>query len=339
MGAVTAAAIMPAMSAQAADVKCEIDRPVKFAGLNWASNSFHVAVAGFIMEKGYGCRYTSVPGSTLPLTNGLGKGDVDVMMELWKDNVRDAWEKITKRGTAKELKGASIPDAIQGWFVPRYMVEGDTKRGIKAVAPDLKTVQDLKKYKALFKDPEQPSKGRFYNCMIGWGCEKINTKKLVAYELTKDFTNFRPGSGTALAAAIASAYKRGKPVVAYYWGPTWVLGKYDMVMLKEPAFDKEKWAKLIASKTGKGLQATAYPVVKILVAVNSKFAKSAPKLVSFLEKYQTSGKTVDAALVYMRDNRDRTGKRAAADFLKNNEAIWSKWVPADVAARVKAALK
>ena len=96
----------------------------------------------------------------------------------------------------------------------------------------------------------------------------------MAYKLLGDYTNFQPGSGAALAAAIGSAFKRGKPIVFYYWGPTWVLGKYDVVMLKEPPFDKAKWDKLDKSKDGKGLEATAYPTIKVYVAANRKFAVS-----------------------------------------------------------------
>jgi glycine betaine/proline transport system substrate-binding protein len=40
----------------------------------------------------------------------------------------------------------------------------------------------------------------------------------------------------------------------------------------------------------------------------------------------------------MRENKDKTGANAAAAFLKAHPDIWTKWVPADVAARVKAAL-
>ena len=79
----------------------------------------------------------------------------------------------------------------------------------------------------------------------GWGAEVINSKKLKAYGLEGEFTNFRPGTGAALSAAIASAYKRKKPVLYYYWGPTWVLGKYDGVMLEEPKYDEKVWDDLI----------------------------------------------------------------------------------------------
>ena len=38
-----------------------------------------------------------------------------------------------------------------------------------------------------------------------------------------------PGSGAALAGSIARAYERQQPWFGYYWSPTPVLGKYDMV--------------------------------------------------------------------------------------------------------------
>ena len=67
-------------------------------------------------------------------------------------------------------------------------------------------MRDLARYKHLFRDPEEPAKGRFYNCILGWNCEVVNTNKLKAYGLDGHFTNFRAGTGAALAAAIASNF-------------------------------------------------------------------------------------------------------------------------------------
>ncbi len=215
--------------------------------------------------------------------------------------------------------------------MPRYLVEGPD-----AKAPNLKAVADLPKHKALFKDPEEPSKGRFYNCILGWGCEVVNTNKLKSYGLNAHYTNFRPGTGAALAAAIASNYKRKKPFVAYYWGPTWVLGKYDMVMLKEPAYEKATWLKLAETKGAS--PATAYPIVEVTVGVNTEFQKAAPKLVDFLTEYETTNKMVSEALAYMQDTKGATAEDAAANFLKTREEVWTAWVPADVVPLVKASL-
>ena len=316
--------------------KCELDRPVVFAAFDWDSNAFHTALARFIMEVGYGCRTDAIPGSTLPLLAGMARGDIDVAMEVWKDNVTAPWTKGVKAGKLAEL-GVNFPDAVQGWFIPRYLRDGDPARGIKPLAPGLRRVQDLRKYKALFRDPEEPDKGRFYNCILGWSCEKVNTRKLRAYGLDAYFTNFRPGTGAALAAVIASRYKRGKPFVAYYWGPSWVLGRYDLVMLEEPPYNEKDWLGLAARDDYP--RAVAYPVVKVVIGVNTRFKAAAPKLIAFLTRYETTNAMISKALAGMAGSHGDSATDAAIRFLKTRADVWTKWVPPDVAARVKAGLK
>lgn len=298
-----------------------------FGDLDWDSNRFHTDVAAFILEKGYGCEVDRIPGSTTPLITALGKGDIDVVMEVWKQNILDAWGKLEKEGAVK-LLGVNFPDAVQGFYVPTYMIKGDQKRGIKPTAPELKSVFDLKKYKQLFSDPEQPEKGRFYNCILGWSCEDVNTKKLKAYQLEEDFTNFKPGTGAALAAAIAAKYERGEPFLSYYWGPTWILGKYDLTLLEEPAYDEKIWKAFNSGEDPS--KAVEYPVIKIYIGANVKWANANPEAVSFLKKYRTSNKLVSQALAYMQEKEGRSTKDAALHFLKTKTDLWKSWVPENV---------
>ena len=330
-----AAALLFAFLYTAPAGACEIGRPVVFAGLDWESNAFHTALARFILHHGYGCDTEVIPGSTLPLLTGMARGDIDVTMEIWIDNITVPWTEAVKKGQVMSA-GTNFPDAIQGWFVPRYMIEGDAARGIEAMAPGLHAVTDLPRYKNLFRDPEEPDKGRFYNCILGWACEVVNTNKLAAYGLDKYFTNFRPGAAAALAAAITSAYKRGKPFLAYYWGPTWLLGAYDLVMLDEPPYDREAW--LAFSASPKTAPPTAYPTVEVVVGVNSAFAREAPELLRFLSAYETSNQMVSEALAFMETQRGASAGDAALHFLQTRSDIWSQWVPDDVAARVRAVL-
>ncbi len=306
---------------------CELDRPIVFAGMDWQSNAFHTAVAQRILEHGYGCETDVLPGTTIPLLQGVAQGDIDVVMEVWKDNVTEVWNRGLRRGQVVEL-GTNFPDAVQGWYVPRYLIEGDGAR-----APNLKAVSDLPAHKTLFTDPEEPDKGRFYNCIAGWNCEVINSAKLKAYGLEDHFTNFRPGTGAALAAAIASAYVRQQPIVTYYWGPTWVLGKYDMVMLEEPDYDAAVFTTLATATDPEA--ATAYPIVEVVIGANRRFAEAAPDLVAFFERYETDAALVSEALAYMQD----TGAEGAADhFLKTRTDVWATWIESAIAEKIIAAL-
>lgn len=62
-------------------------RPVVFADPGWDSVRFHNAVAQLVAEKVYGLKTEILYGST-PITQAaLVRGDADVNMELWTDNV------------------------------------------------------------------------------------------------------------------------------------------------------------------------------------------------------------------------------------------------------------
>ena len=59
--------------------------------------------------------------------------------------------------------------------------------------PGLVSVSDLPEYVELFSDPEDPSKGVIFNCIIGWQCEKINRAKWHAYGLFDTYNMVEPG--------------------------------------------------------------------------------------------------------------------------------------------------
>ena len=318
-------------AARAEEPACEIDRPVMFGGLDWDSNAFHTELARIILERGYGCETDVLPGSTLPLITGLGQGDIDVLMEVWRDNVTEPWNEALEAGTAVSL-GTNFPDAVQGWYVPRYVIEGDPARGIEPMAPDLRSVSDLKDHWQLFRDPEVPTKGRFYNCILGWSCEEQSTRKLKGYGLDRTYTNFRPGTGAALAAAIASAYERGEPIVAYYWGPTWVLGAFDLVKLDEPAYSEEAWNAFNADPERR--PPVAFPTVEVIIGANAAFAERAPEVATFLRNYETTGQMVSEALAYMQQHEGATARDAAFHFIETRGDVWRQWVSAEIAARV-----
>ncbi len=308
---------------------CEVARPVRMADLDWESNAFHVAVARFILEKGYGCAVETVPGSTLPLLQAMARGDVDVTLEIWADNMAEALEALRASGRI-DLTGVNYADAEQGWYVPRYLVEGGS-----APAPGLKAVTDLPRYKFLFRDREEPDKGRFYNGVTGWTSARINTAKLQAYGLSRDFTNVRAYTSDDLEAAVAAAYRQERPILYYGWSPSWISGTFDGVRLAEPAFDAAAWQRFLTSDPPE--RPTAYPATRVLTAVNADFARAAPRLRAFVAAYRTDAALVSHALTVMR--KSSGAEAAARDFLRTRADVWRPWLPAEVAERVDAALR
>ena len=176
--------------------------PVHFGDITWESGSLITEVLRLITEKGYDVATDTLPGSTVSLEAALAKNDIQVIGEEWAGR-SPVWIKAEAEGKVLGL-GDIVKNASEGWWVPEYVIKGDPARGIKPLAPDLRRVTDLPRYKEVFKDPEAPTKGRFLNSPIGWTSEVVNKQKLRAYGLEDSYVNFRSGSGAALDAEISS---------------------------------------------------------------------------------------------------------------------------------------
>lgn len=321
--------ILGSVGCAGTEQKATDDKPTLVLGdAGWDSMRFHNDVARIIIEKGYGYKTDIKMGSTPITFTGLRQGDIDIYMEAWSDNISEYPEALEK-GDILELS-LNFGDNRQGLYVPRYVIEGDSEKGIEALAPDLKSIYDLPKYWKLFKDPEDETKGRIYGAIPGWLVSEQLAEKVKNYGLNENYNLFRPGSDTALSSSIVKAIEEGKPWLGYYWEPTWVIGKYDMVLLEEPSFDINKWKE--------GDYKCAFPSCQVTVCVNKDMLEKAPDVVEFLKKYETSSELTSEALAYMQDNNAST-EDTAKWFLKNNKDMWNEWVPEDVVKSVEAFLK
>jgi glycine betaine/proline transport system substrate-binding protein len=309
--------------------------PIHFADLNWESGSLITELLRYIVEHGYQLPTDTLPGTTITLETALAKNDIQVIAEEWAGR-SPVWVKAEADGQVAAL-GDTVKGATEGWWVPAYVIKGDAARGIKPLAPDLRSVSDLPRYKDVFKDPETPDKGRFLNSPIGWTSEIVNAQKLKAYGLTDSYVNFRSGSGAALDAEITSSIKRGKPVLFYYWSPTPLLGRYKLVQLEEPAFDADAW-KTLTDPSDPNPKPTRSLPSKLSIGVSTPFQKQYPQLTEFFAKVQLPIDPLNQALARMSE-KHQPPREAAQAFLKGNPQLWQSWVPQDVAARVSASLK
>ncbi|WP_137886314.1 ABC transporter substrate-binding protein [Pseudomonas sp. 2FE] len=294
---------------------CESGKSVKFAGLNWESGMLLTDVLQIVLKNGYGCETDSLPGNSITMENALSSNDIQVFAEEWVGR-SEVWNKAAAAGKVVGV-GSPIVGAAEGWYVPRYVVEGDAKRKLEAKAPNLKAITDLAQYREVFSDPEEPGKGRFYNCPAGWTCELDNSAMLKSYDLEDKFTNFRPGTGPALDAAVLSSYKRGEPILFYYWSPTPLMGQVDLVKLEEkPGVDKR---------------------ITIKVGLSKVFHEQAPELVAVLEKVNLPIDLLNQNLARMAKERIDSPKLAKV-FLKEHPEVWHAWVSEDAAKKIDAAL-
>jgi glycine betaine/proline transport system substrate-binding protein len=235
--------------------------------------------------------------------------DIDVDMESWHSNFEDVYDKETKAGNLIDL-GKNTPDAPQGWWIPRYLVEGEN-----AVAPDLKSVADLPRYAHLFEDPENPKMGGIYGGVAGWAQLEISEGIFNEYSLDDTFNFLIAGSSAALSASLVGAYSQEKGWCGYYWAPTAILGRLDMILL----------------------EGSEYPPAPVNILVSKALIKKAPDVVEMLKLYSTSLADNNEFLAQMEDN-SWSAQETAEWFLKTKEEVWTKWISAEMAQKVREAL-
>ncbi|WP_325985940.1 ABC transporter substrate-binding protein [Pseudomonas protegens] len=309
-------------------------QPIHFADLNWESGSLITEILRIMVEQGYGLPTDTLPGTTITLETALANNDIQVIGEEWAGR-SPVWVKAEAEGKVQAL-GDTVKGATEGWWVPEYVIKGDPAKGIKPLAPELRSVTDLARYKDVFKDPESPDKGRFLNSPIGWTSEIVNQQKLKAYGLQDSYVNFRSGSGAALDAEISSAIRRGKPILFYYWSPTPLLGRFKLVQLQEPPFDAEAW-KTLTDAANPNPRPTRSLASRLSIGVSTPFQKQYPQLAQFFAKVDLPIEPLNRALAQMSENHSAPRDVARA-FLKQHPDVWRTWVPRDVADKIAATL-
>jgi len=327
----------PAYAADAAQSSwCAGAKPVKFAEMGWDSAKFMTEVVRYVLEKGYGCKTELMTATNAIALQAITTGDLNVMVEYWAGRT-PAYEKAVQEGRVRIVGSLVNGGSVEGYYVPEYVIKGDPARGIKPLAPDLKSVADLPRYKSVFADPEDPSHGRLYNCPIGWQCESDTEQKMKAYKIGTAYTDFHPGSGPALDAAVESAFTRGKPILFYYWEPSTILGRFRAVKLDEPAYNATCWKTINGSKDPNPC-GSASPPTSLRVVVSNSIADSDRALMSLFEKVQFSIGALNATIARMATDKVQP-RQAALDFLKANPSLVAQWVPAVNAQKVATSLK
>ena len=309
----------------------------RLADFDWNSANVHTGIVQFILEHGYGCEVETTRGSTTPIMAAHYDSQLDVVTELWYDNIVTQYDAVEAEGIIENI-GINTPDSQQAFYVDRNTAE---KYNIKSVL-DMNNPEIA----ALFTDPENPDMGRMVSCIGGWTCYTINHVKQRVYGLDKFYTNFDPGSSGALAAEIAGAFAKDRPIFTYYWAPTALMGKVDLVRLTEPPYDAACWGAMMdvvedIKANGKDVYkptcATEYKDMSLDKSVLTAWADTHPDETAFLRAYSIPTATVNKLLAYYEDEADGDMELLAIQYLSNNSE-WKSWVSAEVAANVSGAL-
>ncbi|WP_418594813.1 ABC transporter substrate-binding protein [Ponticoccus sp. (in: a-proteobacteria)] len=291
---------------------------VSITEMNWASASVVTNVAKFIMEQGYGCDVAVVPSDTVPaMTSVAENGEPDIVTELWLNGTGSIYDRLRDEGKIEELGKVIEPGGIDAWWIPDYLAEAH---------PELTTIEGI------LANPDLVG-GRFHNCPEGWGCRVFNDNLLPAFGVEDaGIEIFNHGSGETLATSIASAFENEEPWFGYYWAPTAVIGRYDLVQVDMGDYDEEAFA-AAKDPDSTDVGRSSFPPSPVKTAVTTEFSAKHPELTEFLKNMTFKTETMNAILSWMEDN-SATGEEGAVYFLTNHQDTWSTWISEDARARL-----
>jgi glycine betaine/proline transport system substrate-binding protein len=314
-----------------AQTRCSTQETLTIAELGWLSAAMEARVLQRILEDGYGCNTGLMPAEMIPTaTSMLTKNQPTIAPEFWVSTAASVWEKLMEKGNVYLASNTYVNGGREGWWVPDYVLEAN---------PGLRSVEDLKSYPELFQEITSDGKGRVYGCPPGAFCEIISNNLFKALELDKhgfEEAPFQPGSWANIKVAIARKAARKQAYVGYYWGPTAVVGKYNLKLLEMPPYQAEEFA-CLASAECENPPVTGWAKGTVGVVAVTTLKTQAPEVAEMIGKMSYPNEVVNRVLAWADDN-SADSDEVVEYFLKNHEEVWTPWVPADVAARVKATL-
>ena len=263
--------------------KNHIRPPIIFANLNWEISKLQTAIARFIVEHGYGYQTGIIPSTLgaadlnfLDMWQGLLKGTIHVVMEVWLPQQQAIWDHALLEGTVIPL-GASLTEQWQSAFVvPTYMIKGEPWRWIEPRAPSLKHVADLRKYKDLFATSTSRQKAVLWNCPKSWSCSKFTRAQVEAYGLQDIIEVYDPSSVEELFRSLQEAYAKGDPWLGFMWGPsTRTASEMQLTPLEELPHGIDCWKQ----------KSCGYGPSHVMIAAHPSLIDLAPDVVHLLRKW------------------------------------------------------
>lgn len=295
-----------ALSAGMARAECG---EVSITEMNWGSAAVVTSVSKFLMEQGYGCRVTVVPSSTLPSVTSIAEtGKPDIVTELWV-NTAPSYTDLEKAGKVKTVADVLSDGGVEAFWIPKYLADEH---------PELTTMDGV------LAHPELVG-GRFNNCPDGWACRVVNDNLAKAWDFAgHGLEVFNHGSSETLAASIASAYESKEPWFGYYFAPTSVLGKYEMVMVDMGPYVADIHACNSAADCANPGK-SAYPSARVVTGVTTDFAEREPEVADLMSKVAFTNAQMNGVLAWQEDNK-ASAEEAAVHFLTTYKDVWGTWL-------------
>ncbi|ATU95391.1 glycine betaine ABC transporter substrate-binding protein [Phyllobacterium zundukense] len=282
--------------------------------MNWISQVINTKVAEIILREKMGYDVEVQRIDFVPGFQSLARGDADVLMEIWDLTGSPFYKQPEKEGKIVLSPNEGMK-ALEGWYVPSYVIRGDPKRGIKPSCPGLPDWRALNDCAKIFSTAETEPKGRYLSGDPSWAELYGDPQRIKNLGLNYDMRF--AGSEAALVAEIFSAYERGEPIMALMWDPHYVLYMLDMTLVKFPPYTEECWGTTYAC---------AWKDQTMYNGMNGDAAKRYPEVWEFIQNFHMTREHLGEMMVPVAKD-GITEEESVRQWLTKNEEVWRKWIP------------
>ena len=330
----TLTAIAAAAAILTASIPARAQDTIAIGEQSWTGARAIGFVLKAVMEKRLGTKAELKKADIAAMFAAMDKGDgaIDVIPDVWMPNQFTFWNKYIKDAKTVNANGSAYKGTAN-ICVPKYLSE---KMNIKSV-DDLKRPDVIK----AFADAGGGKAG-YWPGASGWASTNFWLIKFKSYGL-KDW-EATIIDDNVFRAKLDADYKKQQPLLFYCWTPEWMTLAYDLVELKEPAFDgfsaenqkehplykADGCYKMYQPKDRQDwLEASnitcANPANEVFVAYSASLAKRSPKVAKFLS--QVKFDTSDVGGWIMAIGRDKKDPQDVAEaWVEANKAKVDGWV-------------
>ena len=284
---------------------------------DWDGQVVTTAVARILLEEELGLVVDQkfAPADSAAMFAGLEDGDYHFACCNWPSFSRGFLDDfVDGRGTVQRVGPTGIL-GTSGWFVPRYMVEGDPARNIVPTTPNLRSYQDLNEYSDVFATADTGGKGRLLDFTPGWDYK--NQERLDA--LGVDYQVTFSGSEAASFAELDATYQRGGPILTVMWAPHWAFAKYDLVEIDLPDHSADCYPSGTEFACG-------FPYDDVAKLAWPGLEDDFPKAYAFFQNCTITNDQQNEMVLAVTEG-GKTYEEAARDWVTANKSVWSSWIP------------
>lgn len=289
------------------------DRVVSIARMQWPSAAILAHIHALILAQEFGCTVETVPGDNAATTSSMAStAQPAIAPELWIARTADTWNLAIKAQNVRTAGPAYAQGAMEGWFVPDYVVTNN---------PGLTSAAALKDHWQVFA--EGKARARFLSCPKDWACAIYNRNLLRALGLAERLDIVEPENRLEMDRMIADAVSRREPLLFYYWQPNAILAQREFAPL--PLGEVNMAAiPCLASRDCAVPETSAFVIEPVIIAVAEWLIAEAPAVAFYLQRAQMPLPEMNALLAWQ-NAEGATAEATAAHFVQTRPEIWRPW--------------